>query len=209
MAFVLFAVGIFVGILLCLAFQKLFFSKKTSHEKSGAVAGTTARLSCNDDETTKRNVIERLKEQCCVRVRPSSLDGVGVFALADIPAGTNPFYGPPPCEDIVQLHMADMDGLSEDMRTMLLDYHLPIDHYIPVAKNGMPMGIQHFMNHSDKDFNIRLVESSKKACTKWLQPCTTREVKKGEELLVNLLPFFPPKQLCSELQRKFLARIGH
>ena len=88
------------------------------------------------DGVSKRDVIEKLKKQCYVRVKPSHIHGVGVFAIQDIPKGTNPFYACLSDGPLVHLTSQDLDKeFTEDMKTLILDFHLPIDDYIPVSKD--------------------------------------------------------------------------
>lgn len=47
----------------------------------------------SEERMTEKQLIKDLEENVCCRIKPSPVHGVGVFAIRDIPKGTDPFGG--------------------------------------------------------------------------------------------------------------------
>ena len=137
------------------------------------------------DGLVKKRILENLKHTYC-RIMPSKLGGVGVFAVRNIPKGTNPFE----ILDACSWHKfapADLEGLDEEVLRMIDDFFVVEKDgtvYIPqVGLNGL--NISYFLNHSTQP-NVEVVGDAKDEATIFK---TIREIKKGEELMVSYASF--------------------
>ena len=109
------------------------------------------------------------------RLMPSKISGVGVFAIKDIPAGTNLFGD----DDVKMLEMtkAEIDGMESETKKLYDDFCvIRGDKYIcPQNFNDITVGW--FVNHSSDNPNV--------VCDKNLVFHAAREIKVGEELTVD------------------------
>ncbi|MEK7172371.1 MAG: SET domain-containing protein [Patescibacteria group bacterium] len=131
----------------------------------------------------KKKCLDCLEKTYC-RVQSSPLGGVGVFAIRDIPKGTDIFYG---CLKPIwiRFNKNELAHLDQGVKEMIDDF-LPTvnlkDFYVPVhGLNGMD--ISYFINHSNKP-NCQTPKNS-------FGFFTARKVKKGEELTVNYGSYDP------------------
>lgn len=113
------------------------------------------------------------------RLRVSPGKGVGVFAIRDIPRGTNPFVGDATGTRRVPAAVVDAIGDAE-LRRLYLDFCPLVDgHYLaPSSFNGMP--VSWYMNHSDHP-NV--------ACDPEVNFVAARLIRAGEELSVDYRTF--------------------
>ncbi len=126
----------------------------------------------------KRKLIENLRNEVYVRIMPSPIAGVGVFAIRDIPKGVNPFGEykmnfvkisldeirndpliPPPVKKYVQDMCVIEDGCIYLPSCGINNIHLDFFFNCSAAPN---------VQYGDDDYFI-----------------TTRKVRAGEELTVN------------------------
>jgi SET domain-containing protein len=133
------------------------------------------------EEDFKRVVLHRLKTHAFCRIQPSKTNGVGVFAVKDIPANTYPWHSP-------NHHLTygthlysneELAELDEPIRKMLYDYNLKSEEGLLLYPHELEvMHITQFLNAS-KDPNLDfLVKKDGKFIT-------NREIKAGEELTVD------------------------
>jgi SET domain-containing protein len=122
-------------------------------------------------------IVENLKKTFC-RLRPSSINGVGVFSVVNIPKGVNPFQGIAN-QEWHEFDISKLKGLDKEILEM-------IDSFFVVEKNGkvlIPefglngMDISFFLNHSTNP-NVKTIDDG-------LNFLTLRDIKKGEELTVS------------------------
>lgn len=123
----------------------------------------------------KAQLLKHLKEEVYCRVKPSPIHGVGLFALRDIPKGTDPFVNSL-SDKYIELTMEEMDSLNPGVRKLVHDMSSLEDNKYYVHAYGF--NIIHplfFINHSKKPNMV----------TKGLRFITTRTIKEGEELTVD------------------------
>lgn len=124
-----------------------------------------------------KEFIKDLAQEVYCRLGPSKIHGVGVFAIRDIPAGTNPMKetryadfekvpvfeitGDPAIPDAVKKLVRDMCPEEEG------DYYIP-----PFSLNEI--GISYYLNHSDSPNMVEVDGEFEAAC----------DIKAGEELTV-------------------------
>ena len=133
----------------------------------------------------KNKLIDNLNKTYC-RIMPSKLDGVGVFAIIDIPKDINPFeHVTTKCghNKNIKVHKDELVGLHKNVIKMLNDY-LKIDEkgYYEIPANGLnSLDISYYINNSDKpNMNITFDKDCNFAIFK-----SNKLIKKGTELLIN------------------------
>ena len=101
--------------------------------------------------------------------------GIGVFAIRDIPAGTNPFEGDE--GQMVRVPLADVRAIPEaEIRTMYVDFCPVQDGAYVAPANFNLLTTGWYMNHSDHP-NVTVRGE--------VEFVTTRRVAKGEELTAD------------------------
>jgi len=127
------------------------------------------------------NNFDRLKDRIYCRVQPSSIHGVGVFAIKDIPLGVCPFSFPNHHNvgETLRLSISELNRLDEDAREALLDYNLLNKRGLFIHPKELEVfHISQFLNGS-REPNL-LIDPELETFFK-----TTREIKKGEELTAD------------------------
>ena len=121
-----------------------------------------------------KRIIDSVKKNCNVHLRPSKVcDGVGVFALVDIEKGIKLFADIKPDTDFILFDEAS--GLPNEVITYLKSMCNNGFNGIYLSRTVSAINLSYYVNHSD-DFNVEhyiVVDSY----------VTTRDVKKGEEIL--------------------------
>lgn len=126
---------------------------------------------------TKKQLLKNLSENTYCRIQPSKISGVGVFAIFEIPKGTNPFLGS--CDhSYITLSEKDLSGLDSKIRKIITDFFIVRDGkaYVPsCAFNGVD--ISYYMNYSDNP-NIEAEKNGDSFRA-------VRDIAEGEELTIN------------------------
>jgi len=129
----------------------------------------------------KKQILENLKNTYC-RLKASKIDGVGVFAIRDIPKGENPFFKTPQ-RRWSKFNISEIKKLDKEILRL-------IDDFFVIEKNGevyLPqyglngIDISFFVNNSKRP-NLSVVENKEKSALDFV---TNRKIKKGEELTVS------------------------
>jgi len=124
----------------------------------------------------KKEILKNLKNTYC-RLKPSKVEGVGVFAIRDIPEGTNPFKGAKK-QKWIKFHIAELVDLDKEILEL-------IDAFFVIKKNGIVyisesglngMDISYFLNDAKKP-NLKTTDDGANFVT-------LKKIKKGEELTV-------------------------
>ena len=127
-------------------------------------------------QTEKQKIIEKLKNTYC-RLKPSNIEGVGVFAVRDIPKGINPFWGITK-QRWHKFEISEIKNLGKEILGL-------VDSFFVIHKNGTVeisdsalngMDISYFLNDSKKP-NLKTIDDGENFVT-------TRKIKNGEELTV-------------------------
>jgi len=126
---------------------------------------------------TKKQTLNYLKNTYC-RLKPSKIEGVGVFAVKNIPKNTNPFQG--------AIKHKWLEFLPKELKNLDKEILKMISDFFATEKNGkfvIPesglncMDISFFLNKSKKT-NVKTIDNG-------LTFITLRKIKKGEELTVS------------------------
>ena len=133
--------------------------------------------------------VQRLRDSLCIkkldkrvwcRLKPSSVHGVGIFAIKDIPRGTDPFVDSYMGDQFSLIDKKKLTSLSPEIKQMLEDYwptNKNKEAIVPLYPNTLVW--TNYLNYTDDErkVNIHLNDQGK-----WE---TLREIKEGEELLEN------------------------
>lgn len=127
--------------------------------------------------TKKQRVLYYLKNTYA-RLKPSGIEGVGVFAIRDISKNTKIFLGQHH-EPWYSFKTSDLKDLDLEILKMIDDFFVIEENQtltIPAAGlNGIDMSF--YLNNSDKP-NIKTIDGGFTFVSK-------RDIKKGEELTVS------------------------
>lgn len=131
----------------------------------------------------KEKLILRRLEKVYCRLAPSPIHGVGVFAIRDIPKGTNPFNNSFMAQEAIVVNKNKMKDLDPEILSLLHDFHPTSDPNQQIVSNFPNQPIwSNYINYTDNP-NIELMTDGE-----WV---TLRDIKKGEELLED------PKRLLN------------
>jgi len=134
------------------------------------------------DRIKKKLILGRLN-YLKIRIQPSKIHGVGLFAIEDIPENSNPFLFSYMGMDGYLFKKNELKKISKEKLEMLQAYYPPDingNQYIP----GFPstLILTNYLNFDEVNPNIELKEDGN-----WR---TLRNIKKGEELLENPTKLF-------------------
>jgi len=128
----------------------------------------------------KQKILDNLKNTYC-RLMPSKIDGIGIFAIRDMPKGKNPFLGIKNSR-YHKFKMQELKKLDKEIFKMIEDFFvMEKDGTVNITENALNgMDISFFLNHSNSP-NLKIYDDGKNDsyCFK-----TTRKVGKGEELTI-------------------------
>ena len=132
----------------------------------------------------ERVTIKRLDTVYC-KLKPSPVHGVGIFAIKNIPKGTNPFKNSYLGQDgiVINKNKPEYSNLNDAHKKMLDDYHPAFENNVQYI-SGFPNQLiwTNYLNYIyDERANMELLQNGE-----W---SAKRIIKAGEELLEN------PKEL--------------
>ncbi len=126
---------------------------------------------------TKEALLKELSEETFITLKPSPVHGIGVFALRDIPKGCKTLFSRNVGEWI-RVPITDIDQLPDQTRNMVETYCLYDEtHYYLPDYGFKVMDLVNYLNHSSSP-NVISVNDGE-----YFE--SLREIKEGEELLVN------------------------
>jgi len=127
----------------------------------------------NDMNNNKEELLKNIKSTYC-RLRPSAVEGVGVFAIRDIPADIDLFQTG--SLNWIKFQMDELKDLDEEILKLVDDFCvIEADHSVYIPERGFNgMDISFFINNS-KTPNLKTIDGGETFVT-------LRDIKKGEEL---------------------------
>jgi len=127
--------------------------------------------------TIKREIISRLKNTYC-RLKPSKIDGTGVFAIRDIPKNINPFKGIKN-QRWYEFKLSELKSLDKEILKMIDAFFvIEKDKTVYIPRLGLnTMDISFYVNNSKKP-NLKTIDGG-------LTFITLRKIEKGEELVIS------------------------
>lgn len=125
---------------------------------------------------TKEELLLALKD-VYLQLRPSSVHGIGVFAIRDIPKGCRDMFSKEE-GNWIKLPLSEVEAMPDHLRKLIENYFLFDEQYYYVEKSGFKKpDLSFFLNHSD-DPNIISVNEGE-----FFE--TTTDIKAGEELFID------------------------
>lgn len=126
---------------------------------------------------TKEALLKELAEETFVTLRPSTVHGIGVFALRDIPKGCKTLFSKN-VGNWIKVPISDIEKLPEASRNLVETYCLydETDYYLP-DYGFKVMDLVNYLNHSATP-NVISVNDGE-----YFE--SLREIAEGEELFVN------------------------
>jgi uncharacterized protein len=122
-------------------------------------------------------LLQELTGNTYVMIKPSPVDGIGVFALIDIPKGCRNMFSTG-IGNWIEVPRAEIEKLPPHARTLVETYCLfDNDNYFVPEHGFKVMDLVNFLNHSEEPNIISINDGE------FFE--TIRDIKAGEELLIN------------------------
>ncbi|MDX1955221.1 MAG: SET domain-containing protein [Chitinophagaceae bacterium] len=126
---------------------------------------------------TKDELLNELQNHTWIAIRPSPVEGIGVFALRDIPAGTRGLFSKGVGEWI-PVSKKEVAALPDHARALIENYCLYDEENYFIADYGFKvMDLVNYLNHSDTPNLISIRDGEDFE--------TTRLIHSGEELFID------------------------
>lgn len=126
---------------------------------------------------TKEELLNELQNHTWIAIRPSPVEGIGVFALRDIPAGTRGLFSKGVGEWI-PVSKKEVTSLPDHARALIENYCLYDEENYFVADYGFKvMDLVNYLNHSETPNLISIRDGEDFE--------TTRLILSGEELFID------------------------
>ena len=128
---------------------------------------------------TKEELLAELIENTWVMIRPSPIEGIGVFALRDIPKGCRSMFSKAGNhEEWITIPRTEIDKLPAHSKALVENYCLYDDENYFVPEAGFKkMDLALFLNHADKGNIISINDGE------FFEAIV--DIKKGEELVID------------------------
>jgi hypothetical protein len=172
-----YAVGILIFLLVCVGW---FPTRSIGLLTLGAAA--LVFIFCTLDSISLRREIKKLTTPPLVaahagvytRLQKSSAHGIGVFAIRDIPEGTNVFAGD--TNEMREIDKNDFAHVHPEIRQLYEDFCVWKDGKIKGPSNFNNLTVGWYLNHSDAP-NVR--------CDEHFDFIALRSIEKGEEVTAD------------------------
>lgn len=128
---------------------------------------------------TKKALLQELATSTWVMIKPSPIEGIGVFALQDIPKGCRSMFSKATAEDEwIAVSKAEVDALPAHAKALIENYCLYDEENYFVPDYGFKkMDLVNFLNHSDTPNIISINDGE------FFE--AINDIKKGEELVID------------------------
>lgn len=128
---------------------------------------------------TKEELLNELTGNTWVIIRPSPIEGIGVFALQDIPKGCRSMFSKANLqEQWIPVTRTEVDKLPTHAKALIENYCLYDDENYFVPDYGFKkMDLVNFLNHSDAPNVISINDGE------FFE--AVRDIEGGEELLID------------------------
>jgi SET domain-containing protein len=126
---------------------------------------------------TAEEILQELRKETYVMLKPSPVHGIGVFALRDIPKGCRDIFSKHEAKWI-KLPISEVDLLPAHSRNLVETYCLYDEEHYYVPEYGFKiMDMVNYLNHSSTP-NVQSIDDGE-----YFE--ALRDIATGEELLVN------------------------
>lgn len=139
-----------------------------------------------------------LHDQVYTRLMPSPIHGVGVFAICDIPKGTNIFSNDE--GEMVWIDKSEIDKIEPDFKKLYEDFCVIKNGKYGCPKNFNSLTVAWYLNESKTNPNV--------LCDKDYNFITTREIKQGEELTVDYSTYSEQPYAVKDSDEKISKKIN-
>ena len=128
---------------------------------------------------TKEELLHELAGNTWVMIKPSPIEGIGVFALQDIPKGCRSMFSKAnEQEQWIPISKTEVENLPAHAKALIENYCLYDDENYFVPDYGFKkMDLVNFLNHADTPNIISIHEGEFFEAVK--------DIKKGEELFID------------------------
>ncbi len=128
---------------------------------------------------TKAELLAELTNNTYVMLRPSPIEGVGVFAITDIPKGCRDMFSEPDANDEwVTVPKKEAEALPPHAQFIVGNYCLyDDDNYFIPAQGFKKIDLSLFLNHADIPNVISINDGD------YFE--ALRDIKAGEELVID------------------------
>jgi SET domain-containing protein len=128
---------------------------------------------------TKAELLAELSSNTYVMLKPSPIEGIGVFAVRDIPKGCREMFSKPDTNDKwITVTKEEVAALPPHARFIIGNYCLYDDDNYFVPDDGFKkIELSLFLNHGDIPNIISINEGD------YFE--ATRDIKNGEELVID------------------------
>jgi len=135
---------------------------------------------------TKDDIIKDLEENIYCRIAPSPIEGVGVFAVRNIPKGTKPLitFAEVDVVEIPEREIMDNPKISGAVKEMVKGFYVVKNGIIYCSAHSFnEIDISYFLNHSDRP-NLDIEEVDEESVF-----TANRDIAVGEELTISYSEF--------------------
>lgn len=128
---------------------------------------------------TKEELLQELEGNTWVMIKPSPIEGIGVFALRDIPKGCRSMFSQSnDHEQWISVSKTEVDQLPVHAKALIENYCLyDADNYFVPNYGFKKMDLVNFLNHADKPNIISINDGE------FFEALL--DIKIGEELVID------------------------
>ncbi len=128
---------------------------------------------------TKEELLHELTHDTYVMLRPSPIEGIGVFAVRDIPKGTRTMFSKPNADDKwIPVSKDEVAKMPAHAQHIITNYSLYDEENYFVPDHGFKkVDVCLFLNHSDKPNVVSINDGD------YFE--AMRDIAAGEELLID------------------------
>jgi SET domain-containing protein len=129
---------------------------------------------------TKEELLKELNSDTYVMIKPSPIEGIGVFAIRDIPKGCRNMFSNPgnKQEEWLKIPHTEIELLPPSSKQLIETYCLYDDENYFVPEYGFKkMDLVNFLNHADEPNVISINDGEFFEAIK--------DIKTGEELVID------------------------
>ena len=128
---------------------------------------------------TKEELLSDLAGNTWVMIKPSPIDGIGVFALLDIPSGCRSMFSKAnEQEQWIPVTKTEVENLPAHAKALIENYCLyDADNYFVPDYGFKKMDLVNFLNHANEPNVISINDGE------FFE--AIRDIKKGEELFID------------------------
>jgi SET domain-containing protein len=128
---------------------------------------------------TKEELLHELAGDTWVMIKPSPIEGIGVFALQDIPKGCRSMFSKAnEQEQWISISKTEVENLPAHAKALIENYCLyDAENYFVPDYGFKKMDLVNFLNHGDTPNIISINDGE------FFE--AIRDIKKGEELVID------------------------